>query len=123
MTDNIAFLPHLNRAKLTRALAILTTEVDETDIAFQGYDVIVRGQHFDPREVEDQAVLAILMADKEFGFAVSAVEIMVKELRALQKLWFDAAKELGIADALKAEVAQSAARSMQSEVEFLLGAA
>lgn len=104
-----AALPHLDRAKLTRALAILTTEVDESDIAFQGYCVIVRGQRFDPRYPEDQAVLAILMADKEFGFAVTGVEIMAKELRALQKVWFDAADELGLKDAVRAEIAQKVA--------------
>lgn len=103
----LAALQHLDRAKLTRALAILTTEVDESEIAFKDYDVIVRGQHFDPREPEDQAVLAILMADKEFGFAVSGVEIMAQELRALQRVWFDAADELGLMDARRAQIAQS----------------
>lgn len=120
MTDHTAFLTHLDRTKLTRALAILTTEVDESDIAFQGYDLIVRGQHFDPRVPEDQAVLAILMADKEFGFAVSGIEIMAQELRALQKVWFEASKELGIEDALKAENAQASARHHQSQVARLL---
>jgi len=120
MTHPTAFLPHLDRTKLTRALAILTTEVDETDIAFQGYNVIVRGQHFDPRDPEDQAVLAILMADKEFGFAVSGIEIMAKKLRALQNLWFIASKELGIEDVLKAEIAQRTARHLQSQVAHLL---
>ena len=120
MTDHTAFLTHLDRTKLTRALAILTTEVDESDIAFQNFDLIVRGQHFDPRDPDDQAVLAILMADKEFGFAVSGIEIMAQELRALQKVWFAASKELGILDALKAENAQASARNHQSQVARLL---
>lgn len=99
---SLAALQHLDRAKLTCALAILTTEVDETSIAFQGGRVIVRGQCFDIREPEDQAVLAILMADKEFGFAVSSVENMAKDLRALQKTWVDAANALGLNGARKA---------------------
>lgn len=106
MTDPTRFLTHLDRPKLTLALAILTTEVDESEIAFQGYDIIVRGQRFDPRVPEDQAVLAILMADKEFGFACSAVEIIVAELRALQRVWCDAANELGLNDARRAEIKQ-----------------
>lgn len=106
MTDPTRFLPHLDRPKLTLALAILTTELDESEIAFKGYEVIVRGQRFDPRVPEDQAVLAILMADKEFGFACSSVEIMVAELRALQKVWFDAADELGLNDERKARIKQ-----------------
>lgn len=120
MTHPTDFLPHLDRTKLTRALAILTTEVDESDIAFQGYDVIVRGQRFDPRDPEDRAVLAILMADKEFGFAVSGIEIMAKELRDLQQLWFAASEELGIEDALKAENKQKEACRRQRNASFLL---
>lgn len=120
MTHPTDFLPHLDRTKLTRALAILTTEVDESDIAFQGYDVIVRGQRFDPRDPEDRAVLAILMADKEFGFAVSGIEIMAKELRDLQQLWFAASEELGIEDALKAENKQKEASRRQRNASFLL---
>jgi len=34
------------------------------------------------------------MADKEFGFAVSTLESLAKELRALQQVWVDAADEL-----------------------------
>ena len=79
---------------LTRALAILTTEVDEGDVRFEFGNVIVRGQSLDPQVDDDRAVLAILMADKEFGFAVSTVENLAKELRALQRVWFDAAKNL-----------------------------
>ena len=89
----------IDKAKLTRALAILTTEVDESQIAFEGYHVIVRGQSLCILDPEDCAVLAILMADKEFGFAVSGVEIVAKQLRALQQVWFDAAKELKLEDA------------------------
>lgn len=79
---------------LTRALAILTTEVDESHVCFKAGNVIVRGQSLDPQIDDDRAVLAILMADKEFGFSVSTVENLAKELRALQKVWFDAADEL-----------------------------
>ncbi len=46
------------------------------------------------------------MADKEFGFACSAVEIIVAELRALQRVWFDPADELGLNDARRAEIKQ-----------------
>jgi hypothetical protein len=79
---------------LTRALTILTTEVDESHVCFKAGSVIVRGQHLNPLVDDDREVLAILMADKEFGFAVSTVENLARELRALQKVWFDAAGEL-----------------------------
>ena len=84
---------------LSRALAILTTEVDESHVCFKGGDVIVRGLRLNPQIDEDRAVLAILMADKEFGFSVSTVENLAKELRNLQKVWFDAADDLKLADA------------------------
>ena len=84
----------MHPTNLTRALAILTTEVDEFDVCFKAGSVIVRGQHLNPLVDEDRAVLAILMADKEFGFSVSTVENLARELRALQKVWCDAADEL-----------------------------
>jgi len=79
---------------LTRALAILITEVDEFDVCFQAGTVVVRGQHLNPQNDDERAVLEILMADKEFGFAVSTLESLAKELRALQQVWVDAADEL-----------------------------
>ena len=79
---------------LTRALAILTTEVDEADVCFEAGSVIVRGQRLNPLIDDERSVLAILMADKEFGFSVSTVENLAKELRALQQVWFDTAKNL-----------------------------
>lgn len=79
---------------LTHALAILTTEVEERRIGFKAGSVIVRGQCLNPQNDDDRAVLAILMADKEFGFSVSTVENLAKELRELQKVWCDAADEL-----------------------------
>ena len=100
-----AALEHLDRARLTRALAILTTEVEDTDVIFQGCNVIIRGQLFDPRYPEDQAILAVLMANKEFGFAVSAIEVTAAELRALQREWLKAADKLGFTAVLGAEIA------------------
>ena len=99
----------IDKPKLRRALAILTTEVDESHIAFKGYNVIVRGESFCTLDPEDCAVLAILMADKEFGFAVSGIEIMAKELRALQQVWCDASKEMGLREARKAEFERAVA--------------
>lgn len=79
---------------LTRALAILTTEVDECDVRFEYGDVIVRGQRLDLQVEDHREVLSILMANPEFGFAVSTVENTARELRELQKVWLGAAKEL-----------------------------
>ncbi|PCJ06602.1 MAG: hypothetical protein COB16_12700 [Rhodobacteraceae bacterium] len=79
---------------LTRALAILATDVDECDVVFEAHSVVVRGQHLNPLVDDDCEVLAILMADKEFGFAVSAVERITEVLRAKQKVWRDAAANL-----------------------------
>lgn len=84
---------------LTRALAILTTEVDESDVHFQAGNVIVRGQRLCLQNDDDRDVLAILMANPEFGFAVSTVENTAKELRELQKVWCDAANELKLHEA------------------------
>ena len=90
----LASIQQMSKTQLATALAILTTEVDEGDVTFKNGNVVVRGQRLDPQVDEDRAVLAILMADKEFGFSVTTVENLAKELRALQKVWFDAADEL-----------------------------
>lgn len=90
----LASIKQMSKTQLATALAILTTEVDEADVTFKAGSVVVRGQSLDPQVDADRAVLAILMADKEFGFSVSTVENLAKELRALQKVWFDAADEL-----------------------------
>ena len=79
---------------LTRALAILTTEVDECHVRFEAGDVIVRGQRLDLQIGDHREVLSILMANPEFGFAVTTVENTARELREMQKVWFDAADEL-----------------------------
>lgn len=92
--ETLASIQQMIKTQLATALAILTTEVDEGDVAFKNGDVVVRGQRLDPQVAEDRAVLAILMADKEFGFSVTTVENLAKELRGLQKVWFDAADEL-----------------------------
>lgn len=84
---------------LTRALAILTTEVDECDVRFEAGSVIVRGQRLDLQIEDHREVLSILMANPEFGFAVSTVENTASQLRELQKVWFDAAKELKLHEA------------------------
>lgn len=84
---------------LTRALAILTTEVDETDVCFQAGCVVVRGQILCPQLDDDCEVLAILMANPEFGFAVSTIENLAKDLRGLQEVWSDAARKLKLHEA------------------------
>jgi len=84
---------------LSRALAILTTEVDECDVRFEAGNVIVRGQRLDLRIADHREVLAILIANPEFGFAVSTVENMASELRELQRVWIDAAKVLKLHEA------------------------
>lgn len=84
---------------LTRALAILTTEVDECHVRFEAGYVIVRGQRLDLQIEDHREVLSILMANPEFGFAVSTVENTARELRELQKVWIDAADELKLHEA------------------------
>tara|TARA_R110002073_G_C9244096_1_gene562022 strand:+ start:22 stop:300 length:279 start_codon:yes stop_codon:yes gene_type:complete len=70
---------------LQRALAILATHPDETDISFCSIRVSVAGQRLCPQDEDDREVLSILMASKEFGFAVSAIEVMAEELRKMQR--------------------------------------
>lgn len=84
---------------LTRALAILTTEVDEGDVRFEAGYVIIRQQRLHPQVDDDCEVLSVLIANPEFGFAVSAIESMAKELRELQKIWLNAADELKLHEA------------------------
>lgn len=91
-------MTHQNK-NLQRALAILATHPDESDISFCSIDVMVAGQRLCPQDTDDREVLSILMASSEFGFAVSAIEVMAKQLREMQRVWCDAA------DALKLEVA------------------
>ena len=88
---------------LSHALAILTTEVDECDVRFEAGNVIVRGQRLDLQIADHREVLAILMANPEFGFAVSTVESIASELRELQRVWIDAAKVLKLDEARLAE--------------------
>lgn len=84
---------------LQRALAILATFPDESDIGFRSIDVLVAGQKLCPQVPDDREVLSILMASSEFGFAVSAIEVTAKQLRRMQRVWCDAA------DAMQREVA------------------
>lgn len=72
---------------LQRALAILATHPDETDISFCSIRVMVAGQKLCPQDPDDKEVLSILMASKEFGFAVSAIEVMAEELREMQRAY------------------------------------
>lgn len=90
----LASIPQMSKTQLATALAILNTEVDECEVTFMAGSVVVRGVCLNPQIDEDRAVLAILMADKEFGFSVTTVENLAKELRALQKVWFKAGVEL-----------------------------
>jgi len=72
---------------LQRALAILATHPDETEISFCSIRVMVAGQKLCPQDPDDKEVLSILMASKEFGFAVSAIEVMAEELREMQRAY------------------------------------
>lgn len=87
-------IQQMSKTQLAKALAILATRVYECDVSFDGGSVVVRGQRLNPKNDEDRAVLAILMADKEFDYFVSSVEDLASELRALQNVWFDAANQL-----------------------------
>lgn len=84
---------------LTRALAILTTEVDESDVRFEAGYVIIRQQRLHPQVDDDCEVLSVLMANPEFGFAASTIENTAKELRELQEVWCKAADELKLHEA------------------------
>lgn len=72
---------------LTRVLAILSTHPDETDIGFQAREMLVAGQKLHIQSEDDREVLSILMASKEFGFAVTAIEQVAAELREMQARW------------------------------------
>lgn len=86
-------MPDQNK-NLRRALAILSTEPDETDIAIHTGCVCVAGQNLRLHDVDDSEVLSILMADKEHGFAVTRIDETIRTLRAMQQVWCDAADEL-----------------------------
>lgn len=79
---------------LQRALTILATHPDETDISFCSIRVVIAGQKLCPQDADDREVLSILMASKEFGFAVSAIEVMAEELRDMQHDWCVAAEDM-----------------------------
>lgn len=76
---------------LTRALAILRTQPDEFDVMLYAGTIYVRGQKLTLGEPDDAEVLSVLMADKEFGFAVSGFENASNTLRKMQMVWCDAA--------------------------------
>lgn len=84
---------------LHRALAILATEPNDGDIRFGINAVIVADQTLYLDDDDDREVLSILMANREFGFAVTLIEETAKALREMQRVWCDAA------EALKLEVA------------------
>lgn len=84
---------------LTRALAILSSHPDEADIGFQAREMLVAGQKLCIQNEDNREVLSILMASKEFGFAVTAIEQVAAELREMQ------AQYEGLAQALAKEVA------------------
>lgn len=79
---------------LKRALAILTTEPDETDVKCYGNMIEVAGQRLHRQEPDDMEVLSVLMADKEFGFAAGSFEDAAATMRQMQKVWFDAADNM-----------------------------
>lgn len=85
--------------KLQRALAILATHLEEHQIGFSSIDVLVAGQKLCLQDDNDREVLSILMASKEFGFAVSAVEETAEELREMQRAYD------GLAELLEKQVA------------------
>jgi hypothetical protein len=74
-------------------------QLHESDVRFEAGYVIVRGQRLCLQNDDERDVLSILMANPEFGFAVSTVENTAKELRELQKVWCDAADELKLHEA------------------------
>ncbi|WP_298916695.1 hypothetical protein [uncultured Roseobacter sp.] len=75
---------HNTDKNLTRTLAILSTHPDEIDIGFQAREMLVAGHKLCIQNEDDREVLSILMASKEFGFAVTAIEQMAKKLREMQ---------------------------------------
>ncbi len=86
-------MPH-KYENVTRALAILATEAVDAGIGFQHNSVFVAGQSLDLDDPDDVEVASILMANREFGFAVTWVEQTAQALRALQKVWKDAGDKL-----------------------------
>lgn len=84
---------------LHRALAILATEPNDDDVRFGFNRVIVANQILDLENLDDHEVLSILMANREFGFAVTWVEKTAMKLRVMQEVWTDASHDL-----LKGEV-------------------
>lgn len=79
---------------LKRAMAILTTEPDDYDIATGGRNVYVAGQKLSVENADDCEVLAVLMSNKEFGFAAGCFEDVTAKMRKLQQVWLDAANEM-----------------------------
>jgi hypothetical protein len=79
---------------LRRALAILSTEPNDDDVRFGFNRVIVAYHDLDLDNPDDCEVLSILMANREFGFAVTWVEKTAKRLRDMQEVWSEAAHDL-----------------------------
>jgi hypothetical protein len=77
-----------------RAHAILALHPDEYDISCRGRYVEIGNLQLDLQESNDREVLSVLMAAKEFGFAVGAFERVAKELREMQNAWLGAAKQI-----------------------------
>lgn len=86
------------KENVTRALAILTTEPDANDIIVGGSGVNVAGQMLSIFHGDDMETLAVLMAQKEFGFAVGRAEKVARTMRRLQDKSFKAAKKLNISN-------------------------
>jgi|GEM_PF-3773342 len=84
---------------LQRALAILATHPEDYQVGFSSIDVLVAGQKLCIQDDNDREVLSILMASKEFGFAVSAIEQTAEELREMQRAYE------GLAELLEKQVA------------------
>lgn len=79
---------------LRRALVILATQPNDGDIRFGLSGVTVADERLFLDNPDDKEVLSILMANREFGSAVSEIEMMAEALREMQRVWMDAADEL-----------------------------
>lgn len=86
-------LPTVKRENLVRALAILATHPDESQIGYRSLCITVRDVELCFQDPDDLEVLSVLMVAKEFGFALSSLDQAVEQLRALRKPWTGLANE------------------------------
>jgi len=85
-----------SNAKYTTELALAIMATPSAEIRFEGRCIFAGGHLFDVEDDYDREVLSKLMASPEFGFAVSNIELVAKELRAMQAEWESVAVDLKV---------------------------